>query len=206
MALKKRAKCQAIRKATDQARKDMIRVPSQGRTLHHDINGRYGAGRFASQCPSRYRYYRGRADACGFRSAWSAGCCGVDRYIQCAQYGEGDFSGFAFCSPRQIAAKRGKKVGDIVGRRDDGKAKEQGMASKKIVRITQIGSLIRRQKTSGRRLSAWFNKMHRTRELEDTSSVRGMIDKVKHWSGSKTDRDVARRPRRIRNETARIVG
>jgi small subunit ribosomal protein S5 len=30
-------------------------------------------------------------------------------------------------SPRQIAAKRGKKVGDIVGRRDDtsGKVKEQ---------------------------------------------------------------------------------
>ena len=37
---------EAIRKATDQARKDMIRVPlREGRTLHHDINGRYGAGR-----------------------------------------------------------------------------------------------------------------------------------------------------------------
>ena len=38
------------------------------------------------------------------------------------------FQALASCvSPRQIAAKRGKKVGDIVGRRDDGnvKAKEQ---------------------------------------------------------------------------------
>ena len=36
------------------------------------------------------------------------------------------FQALSSCvSPRQIAAKRGKKVGDIVGRRDDGKAKEQ---------------------------------------------------------------------------------
>ena len=37
---------EAIRKATDQAKRDMIRVPlREGRTLHHDINGRYGAGK-----------------------------------------------------------------------------------------------------------------------------------------------------------------
>jgi len=55
------------------------------------------------------------------------------------------------------------------------------MASKKIVRITQIGSPIRRQKDQRETLiGLGLNKMHRTRELEDTSSVRGMIDKVKH--------------------------
>ena len=55
------------------------------------------------------------------------------------------------------------------------------MASKKIVRITQIGSPIRRQKDQRATLiGLGHNKMHRTRELEDTSSVRGMIDKVKH--------------------------
>ena len=55
------------------------------------------------------------------------------------------------------------------------------MASKKIVRITQIGSPIRRQKDQRATLiGLGLNKMHRTRELEDTSSVRGMIDKVKH--------------------------
>ena len=55
------------------------------------------------------------------------------------------------------------------------------MASKKIVRITQIGSPIRRQKDQRATLiGLGLNKMYRTRELEDTSSVRGMIDKVKH--------------------------
>ena len=55
------------------------------------------------------------------------------------------------------------------------------MASKKIVRITQIGSPIRRQKDQRATLiGLGLNKMHRTRELEDTSSVRGMIGKVKH--------------------------
>tara|TARA_B100000676_G_scaffold305920_1_gene361083 strand:- start:290 stop:475 length:186 start_codon:yes stop_codon:yes gene_type:complete len=55
------------------------------------------------------------------------------------------------------------------------------MSSKKIVRITQIGSPIRRQKDQRATLiGLGLNKMHRTRELEDTSSVRGMIDKVKH--------------------------
>src|SRR5206468_4977503 len=37
---------EAIRKATEQARKSMIRVPlREGRTLHHDIADRYGAGK-----------------------------------------------------------------------------------------------------------------------------------------------------------------
>src|SRR6185312_11928432 len=36
---------EAIRKATEQARRALIRVPlREGRTLHHDIIGRYGAG------------------------------------------------------------------------------------------------------------------------------------------------------------------
>ena len=36
---------EAIRKATEQARRSMIRVPlREGRTLHHDIVGHYGAG------------------------------------------------------------------------------------------------------------------------------------------------------------------
>src|SRR3546814_7569235 len=37
---------EAIRKATEQAKKQMIRVPlREGRTLHHDIKGHFGAGR-----------------------------------------------------------------------------------------------------------------------------------------------------------------
>jgi small subunit ribosomal protein S5 len=37
---------EAIRKATEQAKRQMIRVPlKEGRTLHHDIKGRHGAGK-----------------------------------------------------------------------------------------------------------------------------------------------------------------
>ena len=37
---------EAIRKATEIAKKGMIRVPlREGRTLHHDISGRHGAGK-----------------------------------------------------------------------------------------------------------------------------------------------------------------
>ncbi|HUZ66963.1 MAG TPA: 30S ribosomal protein S5 [Beijerinckiaceae bacterium] len=37
---------EAIRKATESAKRSLIRVPlREGRTLHHDVNGRHGAGR-----------------------------------------------------------------------------------------------------------------------------------------------------------------
>ena len=37
---------EAIRKATEQAKRNMIRVPlREGRTLHHDMEGRHGAGK-----------------------------------------------------------------------------------------------------------------------------------------------------------------
>ena len=37
---------EAIRKATEAAKRGLVRVPlREGRTLHHDVNGRHGAGR-----------------------------------------------------------------------------------------------------------------------------------------------------------------
>lgn len=53
--------------------------------------------------------------------------------------------------------------------------------SGKTVTVTQIGSPIGRQAYQRATLiGLGLNKMHRTRELEDTPSVRGMINKVKH--------------------------
>ena len=53
--------------------------------------------------------------------------------------------------------------------------------AKKTVRVTQIGSPIRRPADQRATLiGLGLNKMHKTRELEDTPSVRGMIEKVKH--------------------------
>ena len=55
------------------------------------------------------------------------------------------------------------------------------MAAKKVIRVTQIGSPIGRKKEQKATLvGLGLNKMNRTRELEDTPAVRGMIDKVRH--------------------------
>ena len=52
---------------------------------------------------------------------------------------------------------------------------------KKTVKVTQIGSPIGRKPGQKETLvGLGLNKMHRTRELEDTPSVRGMIRKVAH--------------------------
>ena len=57
------------------------------------------------------------------------------------------------------------------------------MAEKKhtTVTVTQIGSPIGRRKDQRATLiGLGLNKMHRTRKLEDTPAVRGMIRKVSH--------------------------
>jgi small subunit ribosomal protein S5 len=43
---------EAIRKATDAAKRNLIRVPlREGRTLHHDVFGRHGAGKVFLRAP-----------------------------------------------------------------------------------------------------------------------------------------------------------
>ena len=52
---------------------------------------------------------------------------------------------------------------------------------RKTVKVTQTGSPIGRPKDQRATLiGLGLNKMNRTRELEDTPAVRGMIDKVSH--------------------------
>lgn len=54
-------------------------------------------------------------------------------------------------------------------------------ASGKTVKVTQIGSPIGRQQYQRQTLiGLGLNKLHRTRELEDTPAVRGMIEAVRH--------------------------
>ncbi|GEO37079.1 large subunit ribosomal protein L30 [Skermanella aerolata] len=53
--------------------------------------------------------------------------------------------------------------------------------TKATVIVTQVGSPIGRKKDQRQTLvGLGLNKLHRTRELEDTPSVRGMIAKVQH--------------------------
>jgi len=55
------------------------------------------------------------------------------------------------------------------------------MMAQKTVKVTQVGSPIGRTKDQEATLiGLGLNKLHRSRELEDTPSVRGMINKVRH--------------------------
>ena len=55
------------------------------------------------------------------------------------------------------------------------------MAAKKTLKVRQIGSPIRRnEKQRATLIGLGLNKMGRVRELEDTPSVRGMINKISH--------------------------
>lgn len=61
------------------------------------------------------------------------------------------------------------------------KPAEKKKPSGATVKVTQIGSPVGRQAIQRQTLiGLGLNKMHRTRELEDTPSVRGMINKVHH--------------------------
>ena len=115
---------EAVRKATEQAKRSMIRVPlRQGRTLHHDVQGQFGAGRVVLRAaPAGTGIIAGgpmRAvfDALGVSDvvAKSLGTANPHNMIKAT------FAALSsMMSPRAIAAKRGKKVGDIVGRREGG--------------------------------------------------------------------------------------
>ena len=61
-------------------------------------------------------------------------------------------------------------------------AKKQDAATPaKTIKVTQTGSPIRRTDSQRATLvGLGLNKMNRTRELQDTPEVRGMIAKVKH--------------------------
>ena len=111
---------EAIRKATEQARKSMIRVPlREGRTLHHDITDSYGAGRVIVRAakpgtgiiaggPMRAIF-----EALGVQDvvAKSVGSSNPHNMIKATFEALGHLT-----SPRAVAARRGKKVAEILGR------------------------------------------------------------------------------------------
>jgi small subunit ribosomal protein S5 len=115
---------EAIRKATEEARKSMIRVPlREGRTLHHDGAGRWGAGKvYMRSAPAGTGVIAGgplRAvfDVLGIKDvvAKSIGSSNPYNMVRATVDALKHQT-----SPRQIASKRGLKVQDIVGRRADG--------------------------------------------------------------------------------------
>src|SRR6476620_2371281 len=115
---------EAIRKATEEAKKSMIRVPlRESRTLHHDGNGRWGAGKvMVRAAPPGTGVIAGgpmRAvlETLGVQDVVGKSVGSSNPYNMV----RATFEALKVqSSPRQVAAKRGKKVGDILGRRADG--------------------------------------------------------------------------------------
>jgi small subunit ribosomal protein S5 len=113
---------EAIRKATDQAKRNMIRVAlREGRTLHHDANGHFGAGRVVLRAaPAGTGIIAGGPLRAVFETMGVqdvvAKCIGTSNPHNMIKAAFDALEGIS--SPRSIAAKRNKKVGEIVGRRD----------------------------------------------------------------------------------------
>jgi len=119
---------EAIRKATDNAKRDMVRIPLRdGRTLHHDILGRYGAGRVQLRsAPAGTGIIAGgpmRAvfEALGVQDivGKSIGTSNPHNMIKATFVGLKKIQ-----APRSVDSKRGRKVADILG-----KTSEQAAAS-----------------------------------------------------------------------------
>ena len=126
---------EAIRKATEAAKRNMIRVPLRdGRTLHHDIQGRYGAGHVVLRsAPAGTGIIAGGPMRSVFETlgihdvvAKSIGSSNPHNMIKAT------FAALkAIQAPRSVAAKRGKRVADILGqrRRKDSEAADEQPSS-----------------------------------------------------------------------------
>ncbi len=113
---------EAIRKATEQAKRNLIKVAlREGRTLHHDVFGHFGAGRVILRAaPAGTGIIAGGPMRAVFETMGVADvvakCLGTSNPHNMVKATFAALQGLS--SPRLIAAKRGKKVGDIIGRRE----------------------------------------------------------------------------------------
>jgi len=115
---------EAIRKASEEAKKTMIRVPlREGRTLHHDVRGRHGAGKIVMRSAPP-----GTGVIAGGPMRAVLECLGVQDVVGKSIGTSNPYNVVRATfdalkrmeSPRTIANKRGKKVAEIVERRKDG--------------------------------------------------------------------------------------
>jgi small subunit ribosomal protein S5 len=110
---------EAIRKATERAKKTMIRVPmKEGRTLHHDIRGQFGAGEVVIRsAPAGTGIIAGGPLRAVFETlgigdvvAKSLGSRNPHNMVKATFAALGGVT-----SPRLVASRRGKKVADLFG-------------------------------------------------------------------------------------------
>ena len=124
---------EAIRKATEQAKRQLIRVPlREGRTLHHDITGRHGAGRVVMRtAPAGTGIIAGgpmRAvfEMLGVHDVVSKSLGSQNPYNMIRATIEG-LQGQM--SPRMVAQRRGRKVADILPKAAEAQAQAPAEAA-----------------------------------------------------------------------------
>jgi len=113
---------EAIRKATERAKRALIRVPmKEGRTLHHDVTGHYGAGSVVLRSADAGTGIiaggpmRAVLETLGMGDV-VAKCIGSRNPHNMVK---ATFAALAAsASPRSVASRRGKKVSDILGKRE----------------------------------------------------------------------------------------
>jgi len=110
---------EAIRKATERAKRTMIRVAMrEGRTLHQEVVGEFGAGRvYLRAAPAGTGIIAGGPMRAVFETLGMgdvvAKCTGTTNPHNMVK---ATFAGLArAASPRSVASRRGKKVGDLLG-------------------------------------------------------------------------------------------
>ncbi|MEX0627185.1 MAG: 30S ribosomal protein S5 [Cucumibacter sp.] len=112
---------EAIRKATEQAKRQMIRVPlREARTLHHDVSGRHGAGRVILRAAAP-----GTGIIAGGPMRAVFETLGIHDIVAKSQGSANPYNMVratfdalkSVDSPRSVAARRGLKVSDLQARR-----------------------------------------------------------------------------------------
>ena len=111
----------AVKKASEKAKRCMVRIPlREGRTLHHDVFGRFGAGKVVLRSAvSGTGIIAGGAmravfEALGIQDVVSK-CIGSANPHNMVR---ATFDALrSTVSPRFIAAKRGKRIGEVTSRR-----------------------------------------------------------------------------------------
>ena len=114
---------EAIRKATEQAKRELVRVPlREGRTIHHDMEGRWGAGRVIMRsAPQGTGIIAGGPMRAVFETL------GVQDVVAKSLGSQNPYNMVRATfdalakenSPRMVAQRRGKKVADILPKRAD---------------------------------------------------------------------------------------
>ncbi len=114
---------EAIRKATEQAKRELVRVPlREGRTIHHDMEGRWGAGRVIMRsAPQGTGIIAGGPMRAVFETL------GVQDVVAKSLGSQNPYNMVRATfdaraketSPRWVAQRRGKKVADILPKRGE---------------------------------------------------------------------------------------